>query len=91
MGFDKTRWGNDIASRIAAVGVVAGTPVTPAQLQEVWQAIKEGDVAEISTNADINLAVSDMSILPGTFIDSLAAPITGLGANAAVVLAGKLE
>ena len=64
-----TIWGQDVADAIAAVGVTADDAVTPAQLALIWKAIKQVTIDQMA-KADV---------APGTFNDSLANPITGVG------------
>lgn len=64
-----TIWGQDVADAIAAVGVIAGAPVTPAQLALIWKAIKQVTID--------NMAKADVA--PGTFEDSTSTVITGVG------------
>ena len=47
-----TVWGQDVADAIAAVGVTAGAPVTPAQLALIWKAIKEVTITQM-TQAEV--------------------------------------
>lgn len=61
-------WGAETAAAIQTVGVVAGTPVTPAQLIQVWTKIKEVSVASLGT-ADV---------APGSFANG-AGPVAGTG------------
>lgn len=62
-------WGQETADAIAAVGVEAGTEVTPAQLALVWEKIKEVSIASLG-QADV---------AAGTFVDGMAAPVAGIG------------
>lgn len=62
-------WGKDCADAISAVGVSAGTPITPGQLEAVWAAIKTVTIS--------NLGKADVA--SGNFIDSVSGPVTGVG------------
>lgn len=64
-----TVWGAKVAAAIKALGVGAGTPVDDAKLALVWKAVKGEDISQLG-KADVD---------KGTFIDSLAAPISGIG------------
>ena len=44
-------WGKDVADAIKAVGVVAGTPVTDSQLEQIWAAVKGEDRDQLTTKA----------------------------------------
>lgn len=90
MALDKDRWGTNVAAAIKAIGVTAGTPVTDTQLQNLWKAIKEQDKTEINTNADIDLASNDISVLPGSFSNT-GGPVAGLGLNSPIVLNSKIK
>jgi len=67
------------------------TPGEQAIALTYWKAIANEIINEIKDHADIELMASDISILPGTFEDSLNAPITGLGENDAVILTEKIK
>ena len=47
MAMNSTAWGTRVAQAIVDAGIVAGTPVTQAQLEVIWQAIKAEDVTEV--------------------------------------------
>lgn len=64
-----TVWGANIAAAIKALGVSAGTPVDDAQLALVWKAIKGEDISQLGK----------ANVAPGTFLDSFAGPVTGIG------------
>lgn len=70
MPLNGATWGKSVADVVKAVGVTAGAPITDAQLEALWTAIKTADTTELTTKADV---------IPGTFKDSLSAPITGMG------------
>lgn len=63
MAMDSNAWGTRVAAAIQAAGVVAGTPVTPAQLETIWKAIKAEDVTEI-TKAEV--ATTTTGVQPGS-------------------------
>lgn len=48
-------------------------------------------VTRIKADADIDLQANDISVNPGSFQDSLSAPITGQGVNAAVTLNQRIK
>jgi len=62
-------WGAETAAAIQTVGVAAGTPVTPAQLIQVWTQIKSVTIG--------SLALADVA--PGSFLGNQGAPIGGTG------------
>lgn len=64
-----TIWGANVAAAIKALGVEAGTAVDDAQLALVWKAVKGEDISQLGKAA----------VAPGTFKDSLALPVTGIG------------
>lgn len=91
---DKDRLGAAFWNKVKNVG----GPFTPAigsaqnaQGLALWTAIAEELINEIKTNGVIDLSNGDVEILPGTFKDSLSAPITGKGTNNAVQLTGKIK
>ena len=45
-------WGKDVADAIKAIGVTAGTPVTDAQLEAMWAAIKGEDREQLTTKME---------------------------------------
>jgi len=61
-------WAANIVQAIQSVGVQAGTEVTQAQLEQVWEAVKEEDTTQLGKS----------EVAPGTFAaggDS----VTGVG------------
>ncbi len=90
MALDKDRWGQNVADAIAALGVVAGTPVTPTQLADMWKAIKGEDKTEVNANADIVLLSADIPVLPGTFSNA-GGPVVGAGLNGPATLVSKIK
>lgn len=60
-------------------------------IQACLEAFCDGIIEEIQTNGAIVMDASDFNVLPGSFLDSTAQPITGLGANAAFNLTGKIQ
>ncbi|MEE8299289.1 MAG: hypothetical protein V3R67_07915 [Thermodesulfobacteriota bacterium] len=95
MSLDKDRWGQNVADAVAAIGITAGTPITPAQLAIVWKAIKGEDKTEFNANADIDLSAADISTnVPALGInDSVPLACTGqaTGTNQAVILTQKIK
>ena len=67
-----TVWGQETADAIQTVGVTAGTPVTPAQLAEVWKKIKEVSVESLGQG---DVAPGSFTAPPGTG----GGPVTGVG------------
>lgn len=61
-------WGQNIATAIAGLGVKAGTPVTPAQLAQMWTIIKTEDTSQLGKS----------SVAPGSFSNG-AGPVSGVG------------
>jgi len=71
--------------------VSCGCSDSDSVLEQLWQAVSQDIIDEINNFADIKLALGDLKVLPGTFQDSIPAPITGKGDNEAVTLTGKIE
>lgn len=94
MAMDKNRLGDAIWAAIKAT-YGAYMPAMTSQYdtlgRDLWRAVADEIISEIDTNADIVLATDDITIQPGTFKDSLNAPITGQGLQVAVTLNGKIE
>lgn len=91
MALDKDRLGNAIVDKLEALFGEAVTAASDATLRQMWKAVAEAIIEEIDVHLDIVLQQGDISILPGTFKDSLTNPITGAGVNDAVTLSGKAE
>ena len=94
MALDKDRLGAALWARVKSENGPYTPPMAGAQEAQglkFWKGIAGELINEIKNNGDIDLASADVSILPGTFKDSLSAPITGLGINQAVVLSGKIK
>jgi len=70
MALDSDRLGTAIAAAITANAPSDNTPVTPTQLTNIWKAVALEIVNEFKNNGEV---------LPGSFLDSTAAPITGTG------------
>lgn len=76
MALDRSTRAANIVSRINAIGVVAGTPVTGGQLLQVWTIVVDEHFLELeSANAKVNA---------GTYSVTVAAfgvptPVTGQG------------
>ena len=63
-------WGQQVAQAIKAIGVQAGTPVTDAQLEATWAAVKTIDTSQLG-KADVQ---------PGSFVaPSGGGPVSGTG------------
>lgn len=91
MALDKTRWGNAVAAAVKAVGVQAGTDVTDAQLQAIWQAMADESKKEINTNAGIELQAGDVQV-PGAGLSNGGGPVTGTANIAAMpVQVGRIK
>ena len=87
---DKDRCGDAIVVALKVINSnIAGASETA--LKTLWKAICDELIKEIQNNADIVMGAGDFNITPGTFLDSTAAPITGLGANSAFSLTGKIQ
>jgi hypothetical protein len=63
MPMNPSTWGTSVANAVKAVGVTAGTPITDAQLEQIWRAIKTQDDAHISANAKVTVTVT--GVQPG--------------------------
>lgn len=67
------------------------TPEGEAIIAAALEAFCEGIIEEIQQNGAINMDAGDFSVNPGSFNDSLNAPITGQGVNDAFNLQGKIQ
>lgn len=65
MAMDNTVWGDAVAAAIQSIGVAAGTPITPAQLQLVWRAVKGEDITHLVGNAEINDVATTGTVTSG--------------------------
>lgn len=83
MPINSNDWGDRVAAAIQGFGITAGTPITPGQLQQIWRIIKGEDKTEMTTKADIDLPAADIKTDPGTFLDSVGQPVTGVGTSQA--------
>lgn len=83
MAIDKDAWGTRIRDAINAVGVVAGTPVTQAQLEQIWRAIKDEDKTELTTKMEYTHQAGDFNVPATGIVDSVSQPCTGTATNAA--------
>lgn len=90
MALNKDRLGDAIVDRILTFSGVVPIPADETQMRNLWKAISEEIIDEIKNFADINLATSDIPVLPGTF-QAGGNPVTGVAVNDAVVLGGKIE
>lgn len=91
MALDKDAWGALLLAKVQAVGVTAGTPISPTQLLEVWKAIADADKTHITGNADIDLQAADISVPAAGLLDSLVQPVTGQASSAAVLLPTRIK
>ena len=69
-----TIWGKNVADRIKALRPPAGTPVTDAQLEAIWAAVKEEDTAQLGKSSVASGAFQIIN--PET---SSPVPVTGIG------------
>lgn len=76
MAMNNTSWGDAVAAAVQAVGVSAGTPITPLQLKLIWRAVKGEDVTHLIANAEITDVVSSGNTQTGPAGGPL--PITSL-------------
>lgn len=88
---DNMRLGAAMAATLKSFRPNPGTAVTDGVLTQMWQDVAQDIIDEINNHADIVLEAADISVLPGTFKDSLNNPVTGTGNNDAVTLEGKIE
>lgn len=70
MALDGTRMGKAVAAAVTASAPSDSAPVTATQLENIWIAACTEIVKELVDNG---------IVLPGSFKDSTAAPITGTG------------
>lgn len=93
MALSATRLKDGIKAKIEAISNFPAAGQSPIVTDDrVLLALAQAIIEEIQGHADIVLASADISINPGTFIDSVtSAPITGQGVNAAVTLEQKVQ
>jgi hypothetical protein len=84
--------GDEVTDAIIALspGYGALSPAEQAQVRNYWKAICSAIVLHIKTNARLNFVAAEVLVDPGTFKDSLNAPITGQGTNATVTAKGTI-
>jgi len=91
---DKDRLGSAMWARVKTIAgpFVPGIAGPQDALGEtIWKGIADEIINEFKTNGNLKFLSGDIKILPGTFLDSLSAPVTGLAENQAVTLTGKIE
>jgi hypothetical protein len=84
MAKDKDRWGTAIANAVQGFGIVAGTEITFAQLEDIWQIICNEHVTEINTNTEITTTVAVASVTGVTTGAGVSGPGTGSGNLASI-------
>lgn len=76
-------WGKSIADDIAALGITAGTPVTPTQLELLWTTIKAEDRTQLTTKAVVGTVTTSGGLTaigpPGGPLPIILLPGTGTG------------
>lgn len=90
MALDKTSMAGKIITKLQACNANL-TAADEAIIIACLEAFCEGIIEEITQNGAIVMANGDFKILPGTFLDSLSAPLTGEGDVKAFDLTGKIE
>lgn len=93
MALNKTDLGKKISDALQAANGNSGGMSAPekASMQAKWEIVADEMIKYFKTNMDIKLIAGDIPVAPGTFKDSLSAPITGSGASTAITLSGKIE
>lgn len=77
MSLNRATRAANIVSRIAAIGVQAGTPVTGPQLLQVWTIVLDEDFLELESNAKVNAGAFQVVIAGGSSAGTY--PVTGQG------------
>lgn len=91
MAMQENPWGTLIAQKVKSLGITAGTPITDAQLESVWQKMAEATKEHLSANMDVDLQAGDIPV-PATGIkDSLSAPCTGAASSGAKTLTQRIK
>lgn len=75
MALNKTRWGDNIAAAVKAIGITDQAKITDEQLKLIWRAMAQESMVELAANAVV--APGTMNIInPET---SAPVPVTGNG------------
>jgi hypothetical protein len=69
--------GTEIKDAIDALGIEAGTPVTGAQLIQVWTIVVEKIYADLQANAGVNAGAFEVIVTSGSSAGTY--PVTGTG------------
>lgn len=93
MAMDGNDLGDEITDFILGYAGIAPNGTDEARWREIWRGIATKIVSHIQSRADIDLAISDIKVLPGTFQEQLPTngPIIGEGVNDAVILEQKIK
>lgn len=92
MATDRSRLGNAIVSALQSGGYYpSSSPEAAAKSKAEWSVIAGAILDEITTNMDIDLSSGDIKVDPGTFMDSVHGPVTGIGLIEVSTLSGKLR
>jgi hypothetical protein len=88
MALDQNALGLAISNRVKSMNSFSGSMTGPesAAMDNYWKAIADELVKHIKDHMQIALQDSDIHIKPGTFVDSLTAPVTGQGENLPITL-----
>ena len=82
MAMDKDRLGDAIVARIVTFAGIAPSGTDLTQYKNLWRAIADEIIKEITAFQTITIADADFQVLPGTFEDvnpPPATPLIGLG------------
>lgn len=92
MATDNSRLGNAIVTALQGAGYYPSTDSSKVQRSIAeWSVIAGAILSEITTNMDIDLSSGDIKVDPGTFMDSVHGPVTGIGLIEVSTLSGKLR
>lgn len=79
------------AKIITEIQAQYGTADDAATLKKFADAMAKAFIDYVKENADIELAAADIKVDPGSFKDSLNAPVTGVATIQAVTLSTKIK
>ena len=91
MATDHSRLGNAIVSALQGGGFYpSGSPAAVARSKAEWTVIAGAILDELTGHMDVVLAAGDIKVDPGTFLDSVHGPVTGIAISESTTLSGKL-
>ena len=91
MAMQENPWGTLIAQKVKSLGITAGTPITDAQLESVWQKMAEATKEHFQANMDVDLQAGDIPVPAAGLKDGQNLPCTGAAASGAKTLTTRIK